>query len=56
MIDCKDYTKLINRGSGYLVYIPKSLLELLKIDFKKKLLVKRYATKDKQIILRFKEV
>lgn len=67
MIDCKDYCKAIPHHSGILLYIPKSVLEMANIDFKKKLLVKRYATKsknnkqkksigNKQIILRFKEV
>lgn len=56
MIDCKDHVKAIKRGSGYLVYIPKTMLEIAKIDFSKELIVRRFPSKEKTIILKFKEV
>jgi len=53
MLDTKLKVKLIRRGSGYLIYIPKSILKQTGVDLEKISYVKRYPTKDKQIILRF---
>lgn len=50
-----DFIKPVKRGSGILVYIPKTLLVECGVDVTDKLRVKRYRTKKKSVILEFKE-